>query len=233
MLYQLSYASPAQTLKNYHTGHSNCKGLFPPSTPPARPLQFPRFPAFLHPSDNLPRSIVYSPPEMKRAFIVILLLAAVAAGVWYIHQRAPRDGAAAEMLARFPGDAALYAYADLAALRNSPFLQHLATLSAPVETEEEYAAFVRDTGFDYTRDLERIALATYNSPQRLLVLAEGRFDHARITSYALRTGRSEQQNGREVYVVPGAEPGRVTAFTFLDEGRILLSDARELPALRS
>ncbi|HEX9760197.1 MAG TPA: hypothetical protein VGA40_04720 [Candidatus Acidoferrales bacterium] len=165
------------------------------------------------------------------ALLAIGLIAAIAAG-WYVRSRlASHAGPVPELLRQLPADATLYAYADLTALRQSPFLHKLDRLTAPQQTDAEYDAFVRATGFDYTRDLDRIALAARQSPQQLLLIAEGRFDRQRITDHAKRTGRSEQQDGREVLIVPTAEPGRVMAFTFLDANRILFVDAAVIPQI--
>jgi hypothetical protein len=159
------------------------------------------------------------------------IVAAIAAG-WYVRSRlATTGGPVPELLRQLPADATLYAYADLAALRQSAFLHKLDKLTTPQQTDADYDAFVRATGFDYTRDLDRIALAARQSPQQLLVLAEGRFDRQRITDYARRTGHSEQQNGREVLIVPTTQPGRLMAFTFLDAGRILFADTPAMPQL--
>ena len=72
--------------------------------------------------------------------------------------------------------------------------------------DKEYAQFVRATGFEYTRDLDRVVLALIpKSPaNQTVALAEGRFDQQKITGFALLTGKLEHQDGAEVYVLPAA-----------------------------
>jgi hypothetical protein len=55
-------------------------------------------------------------------------------------------------------------------------------------------------------------------------VAEGRFDQKKIIDYALRTAKTENQNGRAVYVMPSTTPGKSFAFSFLSASRIAFSE---------
>jgi len=135
-----------------------------------------------------------------------------------------------DLVAQLPPGSSYILFADLAALRASPLLEHLAALLAPSSQDADYAAFVSQTGFDYTRDLDRVAVAVFPALRKgsLYVIADGRFDRGKITGYALRAGRREQQDGREVYIVSGATPGQFVAFSFLAPHRIALAGASRL-----
>jgi hypothetical protein len=171
-----------------------------------------------------------------RTLLILLLAAGLAFAGFYLLRRAPiaaQNGPVPELLTLVPADAPYLLFADLAALRASPFLTQLAALAPAGPLDREYAEFVQATGFDYTRDLDRVALATQPGPANTLsvAIAEGRFDRERIIRYAMLSGRVDRQNGGEVYVVP-ASPGKQVAFTFLSAQRILVTDRPDLmPAL--
>ncbi|MGH9736232.1 MAG: hypothetical protein ACRD8A_16795 [Candidatus Acidiferrales bacterium] len=185
----------------------------------------------------------------KRALIVVaVLVCIVAAGSAIYLYRASRPlpaasvskGPAPTILELLPAQAPAIAYIDVAALRklpNSPLtgllgLTETATPAAHKEgIDRDYAQFVRDTGFDYSRDLDRAAIAFW--PHELtpaandaganpsLAIADGRFDQRKIVAYALRVGgRSETLGTRKRYIVPGKPD---VAFEFLSPTRIVIA----------
>ena len=107
----------------------------------------------------------------KRALIAlaaIFLLAAVVAGVYLYRARRPMPAAAPSILpvpsvlSELPPDAPGVAYLDVAALRKlqgSPLAAMLGLAGANPASDRDYANFVRGTGFDYTRDLDKAAIA--------------------------------------------------------------------------
>ena len=153
----------------------------------------------------------------KRALIVIavVLLCLVAAGVAYYFWQArplppivstlpgvPAAGPPPDILSQLPADAPVVAYIDagnLRTLQNSPLAAALGLASPGPQADRDYANFVRDTGFDYTRDLDHAAIAvwpaSFGTPDnvlgedRVLAIADGRFDQQKIKAYALRTGK--------------------------------------------
>jgi hypothetical protein len=166
----------------------------------------------------------------KRVGIVVL--AAAVAGI-LIYPYARRHGGAIApaadppaLVGLAPADSTVLFYADLAALRSSPFVMRLAALAPPVTKDPDYAEFVRATGFDYERDLDRVVLALQNELQHPITtaLADGRFDQENIAAYASRIGKVEQRNGEGVYVIPTKSPGKTVAIRFLSANRIALTD---------
>jgi hypothetical protein len=161
----------------------------------------------------------------KRAILIVAIpvFAAVAcAGVliyrWHRQMQGANAGTAPEILSRLPGDAPVVGYIDVAALRklrDSPLAAMLGLAGENPSEDRDYQNFVRDTGFDYTRDLDRAAIAFWPSNlgdaqdvanNHTLAVADGRFDQAKIKGYALRTGRTVTTAGRTIYVVPGKPP---------------------------
>jgi hypothetical protein len=184
----------------------------------------------------------------KRAWIVIaiVLLCLVVAGVAYYFWQArplppivstlpgvPAAGPPPDILSQLPSDAPVVAYIDatnLRTLQNSPLAAALGLASPGPQADRDYANFVRDTGFDYTRDLDHAAMAlwpaSFGTPDdvhgedRVLAIADGRFDQQKIKAYALRTGKEIASGPRPVYEVPGNPP---VSFTFLSPTRIVLA----------
>ena len=141
---------------------------------------------------------------MKRATIFLLLLAIVVAAAfyyWWSKPAAPAPAAPPDLITLFPPDATFILYADAAALRASPFVRELLR-QLPAATEDgDYKEFVAATGFDYTRDLARLAVAVlpHEEGGNAIAFADGRFDHGRIASYALKSGKLVKRDGRDVY----------------------------------
>jgi hypothetical protein len=174
------------------------------------------------------------------AIAVIIGLGAFGAGVYlYRHHRplsGSNAGAAPDLLNQLPVDAPAIAYIDVAALRglqNSPLAAVLGLTSAGPQADREYTEFVHATGFDYSRDLDKAAIAAW--PQSLippsggagenpiLTIADGRFNEEKIKAYALRTGKMVARGAQSVYEVPGNPP---LSFTFLSPTRIVLASGK-------
>ncbi len=164
------------------------------------------------------------------SFVVLLVVAASLA--FYFRQRQPAFPASAipELLLLSPPDAESLVYVDLAALRRSPFFAQLLALAPSVGEDPEYREFVTATGFDYSRDLDRALIVTRPSPApaSTIAVADGRIDRTKITAYSLRSGKLENRNGEEVYVVSSGRPAKTISFSFLAPGRILLANSAAL-----
>jgi hypothetical protein len=172
---------------------------------------------------------------MKRSLIILVLVAAVAAAGFYLYSywthRTPAGtpGTPPGILSQVPQDAPVILYCDLAALRLSAFYAQLTALAPAPGMDQEYADFVRSTGFDYTRDLDRVAVAAWPSPQppALVAVAEGRFDRDKITRYAARSGTVSKKGGMETYEVATANPPRRIVFAFLGSNRIAIAEGKD------
>ena len=170
------------------------------------------------------------------AIAAVVCVAAAGAAVLIYRWHRPLAGASAgsapSILNQLPPGAPAVAYIDVAALKklhDSPLAAVLGLASENPREDRDYQDFVRDTGFDYTRDLDRVAIAFWPSATRgaenqALAIADGRFDHEKIKAYALRTGREVKQGAQSFYVVPGDPP---VSFSFLSSSRILLTSGKE------
>jgi hypothetical protein len=189
-------------------------------------------------------------PQKKRLLIALLAIVALIAGAVYLYRArrtaSPATAALApNILALLPPSAPAIAYIDAATLRrlqNSPLAAILGLTQSGPQPDRDYQDFVRDTGFDYTRDLDKAAIAFwpvispsgYISENRVVAIADGHFDESKIKAYALRTGRVVTRNARSMYEVPGSPP---VLFEFLSSTRIALASGPDadnfLPASTS
>jgi hypothetical protein len=135
-----------------------------------------------------------------------------------------------DLIQQLPAGAPAIVFVDVAALRASSFANELASLAPTSAQDPAYTEFIRATGFDYSRDLDRAAVALWpkTSSTSVLALAQGRFDQAKIESYALRFGRLVKIRGQKIYEVREENSPRLIRFTFLASGEIALADG---PAL--
>jgi hypothetical protein len=154
-------------------------------------------------------------------FVVVALSLTVLLG--YRHW-ASRDSEAsrAELLSLLPASGNTAVFLDLSQLRSSPFLAQLLALAPPQAPDSDYAQFLEATGFNYERDLDRLAISLDRQSQSLLVfaVAEGHFDRKKIENYGARFGTLKTADGRTLYAVPVNHPMRKVYFTFLRDDRI-------------
>ena len=134
---------------------------------------------------------------------------------------------APELLSALPAGAPTLVYVDLAAVRASSFYQHRPDKGPIAIPNQDYADFVRSTGFDFEKDLDRVVVASWPAPSskepiKNVVIAEGRFDRAKIRDYATRKGKLDYQQGRDVFLFPTNDRMGMNSITFLDEHRIAL-----------
>jgi hypothetical protein len=176
------------------------------------------------------------PPNTRRWIFwtcAILLAAGLATldAYWRWHDAGPRTRDA--LLSHMPPDASAVVFADLAELRGSPFATQLYNWIPKAQTDADYSQFLRETGFDYERDLDRAAIAVIKSEKdsKLFAIAEGRFDRKKIEAYASQSGTRETHGGHEIFSVPLTDAARKISFTFLGKETVALTDAADLATL--
>jgi hypothetical protein len=175
---------------------------------------------------------------MKRRLWMVSIATVVALGgvalYAVLHWSSGESSARESALATMPSDAHSIIYADVAALRQTPFIAGLRDWApTPQQVDPEYAQFLRDTGFDYERDLDRIAISFIHRGQGMtyLVVADGRFDRKKINTYTSQFGAHESRGGREIFTVPVSGSTRKISFAFPRQNRIALTDNADLPGL--
>jgi hypothetical protein len=148
----------------------------------------------------------------------------------YWRQHDAGSGTRDALLLATPPDASAVLFADLAELRRAPFATEFYNWIPKSQADAEYAQFLRETGFDYERDLDRVAIAIIKDEKesKLFAVAEGRFDRKKIEAYASRSGTRETRGSREILTVPLSDRSRKISFTFLSKEKVALTDAGDL-----
>lgn len=178
------------------------------------------------------------------ALVILLLLGAAGYYVFFrghAKPNGPAPGPVPNIVELLPAEAPVFAYFDITTLRNSQLSAELSSLAGTPASDPEYAEFVRQTGFDYERDLDRAALAVWPgaSASTALAIAEGRFDREKVNQYALRYGRVTKHQNLDVYEVPVSVPAqdgrgktsKTISFTFLAADRVALADGASLDSI--
>lgn len=173
----------------------------------------------------------------RRVWIGLVVgLALVAGGAFALHHYFAGDlGDTRETaLELIPADTDSVVFADFTQLRGAPFFSALGDwVPQPQQLDAEYAKFLHDTGFDYERDLDRIAVATIKRGQttEFFAVGDGRFDRKKINTYVSELGTHDKKDGREIFTAPLKGSSRKISFAFLHQNRIVLTDDPDLASL--
>src|ERR1700730_2706115 len=124
-------------------------------------------------------------PKKKAQFIALATAVGLAAVsllayfVWFHPAISGRN----RLLTWMPEGARLVLFIDVADLRKQPFFADLLAWAPKPDADQEYRQFVRDTGFDYERDLHRLAVAfeqQQGAQKVFFAVGEGHFDNKKI-----------------------------------------------------
>ncbi len=118
-------------------------------------------------------------------------------------------------------------YLDVGALRASGILDKL--VGSTVGEAADYTAFVRQSGFDYKRDLERVMLNSAGGIHYFLL--QGKFDWPKLRSYAESQGGKCQ--GATYCQMKGSTPDRVISWRRISDDYMGLASARDEAGARA
>jgi hypothetical protein len=135
-----------------------------------------------------------------------------------------------ELLSLMPPDASAVLFADFDELRRAPFMAELYAWAPKPRADADYAQFLKETGFDYERDLDHVAIAVerHGQDSTLLAVLSGRFDRQKFSAYAMKAGTVTRSSGHEIFSVPVTGSKKKLSFAFLTSNRIALTDAADL-----
>jgi hypothetical protein len=178
--------------------------------------------SFPHPCHVVPMS---KTKRLLTAGLTIVLLV-VASFAYFRWKSGDSLGSRTNLLAHMPADAGAVIFLDVAQLRSSPFLAQLLAWAPQPTVDAEYAQFVQTTGFDYERDLDRIAIAVNNqaASTTAFAIADGKFDRNKIENYGARFGSLKTADGKTLFAVPVEGSPRKAFFTFQENGRVALAN---------
>jgi hypothetical protein len=176
-----------------------------------------------------------------------VLVTATAFYVGVLRGDSAHPSPALEILSQIPAGAPTLVYIDLAAIRASSFYQNRPDHSPLTLPNSEYAKFVQATGFDFEKDLDRVAIAAWpqssgQDQKKTIAVAEGRFDRQKIQDYTMKNGKLDRQQGHDVFLFPVREPtgagstkspteSRWNSLVFLDDHRIAMLDGPSIAAV--
>jgi hypothetical protein len=191
-------------------------------------------PPELHLLYNVSMDVIGTPPanplvpRNKRPFIALATAAGLAILLllaYFVRFHAGIPGQNA-LLSWMPEDAEAVLFIDLAELRRAPFFDDLLAWAPKPEADQEYRQFVRDTSFDYEKDLDRLALAfEQQGAQRIFyAVGEGHFDEKKIKAYAAKNGAVQNSGGADFFSLPIAGSSARLSFTFLKKKRIAFTN---------
>jgi hypothetical protein len=163
----------------------------------------------------------------RNIIIVVVVLAALAAGSALLLLRRGYAPQAARLLPA----ADAYFYIDLTPLRTAGLFKNTSANMDP-----DYSQFVRDTGFQFERDLDQAALAVHLPPAaaaaadsrtppetRYSEVFVGRFDHPKLAAYLRKTADSSRPYGKTlIYSIP--LPGRTLRVAVLSKSMVASSN---------
>jgi hypothetical protein len=165
----------------------------------------------------------------RRFGAAVAACAIIAGGLFYLtfpRGKTANASPVPELLSALPAGAPTLIYLDLAAMRASSFYQHRADKGPIAIPNQDYADFVRSTGFDFEKDLDRVVIASWpasgKEQRKNVVVADGRFDRVKIRDYAVRKGKIDHQQGRDVFLFPTGDRMGWNSVFFLDDHRIAL-----------
>jgi hypothetical protein len=163
-----------------------------------------------------------------------LSVALLGAAAIYGYQKwnANTSRARSDVLRMMPADASAVIFVDFAELRASPFVAQLYSWAPRPQVDPDYAQFVKETGFDYERDLDCIAIAfaKHEQDSTFLAITDGKLDRQKISAYALKTGGVVRNGTHEIFSVPVSGSAKKISFTFLRNNRLALTDGPDLGA---
>jgi hypothetical protein len=180
-------------------------------------------------------------PSRKTWFIFAGLAVLAMAGAVLLYSGLRRGevadaSSAPELLSEVPAGAPTLIYADLAAIRSSSFYRNRSDHSPLVVTDPDYAKFIQATGFDFEKDLDRVAIGLWpqsleQEQKKTTVVAEGRFDRQKIHDYAMKNGKLDRQRGHDVFLFPGRDPNTWNSLVFLDDHRIAMTEGSNIASV--
>ena len=149
----------------------------------------------------------------KLLILAILLVASLAIGAFLYHRST-----------QLPESASLLPEGDLVLYVNlKPVHMFDLAKSSPVQLEGEYKDFVEQTGIQFERDLDEVAMSRRDTPDGLDVESSeifvGRFDEVRLKNYLQKlASATEQYRNYTIYSI--THEGHVVRVSVLGAGRV-------------
>jgi hypothetical protein len=187
-----------------------------------------RYNSTMHPNDPAARDSAPGPGKFSLVLAGLCAILAASLLVYLVWFRSPA-AARNYLLSLMPDDAQAVLFVDLNDLRRAPVFADLLARAPKPEADPEYRQFIRDTGFDYEKDLSAVAVAfeKQGPQQTFFAVADGRFDQKKIKAYAAKNGSPQHSGAVEIFSVPMSAAASPLNFAFLRGGRIAVSNRQD------
>jgi hypothetical protein len=175
------------------------------------------------------------PLAHRKKIAVALIAAALLIAVFLLarfHSES-EESARQHLLHLAPNDATAVIFADVHALSATPFLAKLFSWAPQPTQDAEYTQFVRETGFSYERDLNRImiAVSSHGSATSMFAIADGKFDRKKIEAFFNREGKSSQEGKWKIFRLNSTVKEKPLSFAFLSDNRIAAGDSEDFASV--
>lgn len=163
--------------------------------------------------------------KTRKVLISVLLLAAAAACVLFFFLRT----ASAPEIVRLLPEGEMVFYANLKPVHL--FWQ----ANKPVAVEGDYHDFIDQTGIDFERDLDQVAMSRRDTPDgrdtESSEIFAGRFDRPRLETYLTKiSSTQEDYSGLKTFVIP--HEGHTVRVTILGPNRIAVTNMAAADVMR-
>jgi hypothetical protein len=145
----------------------------------------------------------------------------------------PLFAATDDLLSLVPADAVSVGVVRFDELRSGSFLERLFEETSDVASDGEARMFIDEAGLDPRRDVDALVVAMTprgagESEADILVLFEGSFDRARLSSAVARRGAQPRSAGGDLYYLlhredadPDCETGRTASVAFVSNRLVI------------
>jgi hypothetical protein len=172
---------------------------------------------------------------VKRVALVVMICGLAAAGTfagYKIHGKLAFEASAnSEIFADLPTKAPVVIFVDAKVFRESALYKKLMKDNTSPTPSGDYAEFIKETGFDFSRDLDRVAMAVESAEHgsKTTAIAEGRFDQERIAAYAKIKGKISVRDGKTYFEFDEPKSNRTMEMSFLSANRVRVTSVEISP----
>lgn len=165
----------------------------------------------------------------RLTILSVAVIAAVLAVIVVLRKQAPPEPA------RLLPGAEAFAYVDLKWVRRLDRLGHV----PPVAHDPEYDEFIKETGFQFERDLDEAAFAVHYAgtpaapgpDMRFTEIFTGRWNSSRVANYLSKWARSvDDYRGVQIFDIP--LEGRTVRVAMLAVGTVVVSNSDDPQVIR-
>jgi hypothetical protein len=176
---------------------------------------------------------------MKRALLGVISLVTIAALVILVgigRRILKHFSPSSDLFSMIPSDAPVRGFIDLSALRKTQFYANRPDGLPLWMPGGNFVNLMQAAEADSQDNLDRLVIASWPGKTPLergktIVVAEGRFNSAKIRDYATQHGKIDRQQGREVFSMSGHGEGTRNSLVFLNDSHVAVINSASVAQL--